>query len=96
MATCPGCGGTRTYTTTVPNVRKYGGVEYVSSIQPTKTLVFPCAVCGGSGRVDCEACGDTGYVEEGTTEPEGLYPCDCAAGQREMAAETVTTRAGGR
>lgn len=82
--TCPGCDGLRTYAKTVPNVKKYGGVEYVSH-PATKTLLYPCATCHGSGKVNCLKCADTGYVEEydyARGEWEGLYPCDCAAGTR--------------
>ena len=52
MQTCPTCGGRRTIETIVPNVRKYGGVEYVSNVQPTKVRVDVCHACNGAGRVD--------------------------------------------
>src|SRR5690606_35669232 len=52
MQTCPTCEGRRTIETTVPNVKKYGGVEYVSSIQPTKIRLDVCSACNGAGKVD--------------------------------------------
>lgn len=50
MTICPTCGGRRTIETTVPNVRKYGGVEYVSSVQPTKIRLDVCPACDGTGE----------------------------------------------
>lgn len=47
--TCPTCAGKRTIETTVPNVKKYGGVEYVSAVQPAKVRVDVCATCVGLG-----------------------------------------------
>lgn len=52
MTICPTCAGKRTIATEVPNVRKYGGVEYVSSVQPTKIRLDVCSTCAGTGRVD--------------------------------------------
>lgn len=52
MTICPTCAGKRTIETEVPNVRKYGGVEYVSSVQPTKIRLDVCSTCNGAGKVD--------------------------------------------
>lgn len=50
MTICPTCAGKRTIATEVPNVRKYGGVEYVSSVQPTKIRLDVCHACDGTGK----------------------------------------------
>ena len=52
MTICPTCAGKRTIATEVPNVKKYGGVEYVSSVQPTKIRLDVCHGCNGAGKVD--------------------------------------------
>ena len=49
---CPTCRGRRTIETPVPNVKKQGGVEYVSSIQPTRVRVDVCPDCNYAGVVD--------------------------------------------
>ena len=50
--TCPTCAGKRTIETVVPNVKRSHGVDYVSSIQPTKTRVDVCPTCDYAGVVD--------------------------------------------
>lgn len=56
--TCPDCEG-RTHTTVmVPNVRKYGGVEYVDPNPPLVPRHFVCQTCRGTGRIPSSATTD--------------------------------------
>lgn len=82
--TCPACEGRTFVTIYVPNVRKSGGVEYVSPIPaPTVPRNYRCTVCHGRGWVACLACCDDGEVAVADADGEfdHLEPCDCTRGK---------------
>lgn len=49
---CPTCAGKRVIETTVPNLKRYGGVDYTDPHTPTKTRVDVCPTCNYAGVVN--------------------------------------------